>query len=242
VNNLAAPGTLIVNGYGPGLTLPDSTILFSASFMYLGGTSALTWDDGTGASCQYTDGTTSGPLYDLPLSTYYINGQVSPVSSGLHADFSASDTTPPKNTTVIFTDLSTGGPTGWDWSFNRPGILYVDGTDDHSENPHVQFTDGGLYTVTLTIHNGPGSDTKTKVNYIRVGTGGLWTGNTSSDWYTATNWDNWLVPDNTTNVEIPGVATNWPVFEGNFIVGSTCKTIHLDVNSVMTVHGDLIIQ
>lgn len=61
---------------------------------------------------------------------------------------------------VAFTDLSTNGPTSWDWDFG-------DGTaHSTAQNPTHQYTVAGLYTVTLTATNAGGSDTETKVGYI----------------------------------------------------------------------------
>jgi len=84
------------------------------------------------------------------------------------ANFSASTTTPFIGQTVTFTDLSTNSPTSWSWSFNPATVTYTGGTSSTSQNPQVQFTAGGLYTVTLTATNGGGSDQEVKTNYISV--------------------------------------------------------------------------
>ena len=119
----------------------------------------------------------------------------------------------------------------------------MNGTDAHSQNPQVQFTEGGLYSVTLVVHSSVFSDSETKIGYIRVGINGLWTGNSSSEWYSESNWDNFFIPDHSTHVLIPGSRPHWPVFDGTFIIGTHCKTITLgDSTSQMTVTGDLIIN
>jgi PKD repeat protein len=82
------------------------------------------------------------------------------------ANFSASTTTPSVGQTVTFTDLSTNNPTSWSWSFSPATVTYVGGTSSTSQNPQVQFTAGGYYTVTLTATNAAGSDGETKTNYI----------------------------------------------------------------------------
>jgi PKD repeat protein len=84
------------------------------------------------------------------------------------ANFSANNTTPAIGQTVIFTDLSTNSPTFWTWSFTPATITYVGGTNASSQNPQVQFTTGGNYTVSLTAANAAGSDNETKTNYISV--------------------------------------------------------------------------
>jgi len=70
--------------------------------------------------------------------------------------------------TVTFTDQSTNSPTSWNWSFSPSTVTYADGTTANSQNPHLQFSAGGQYTVTLTATNSAGSDSETKINYISV--------------------------------------------------------------------------
>jgi hypothetical protein len=74
------PGTIIATGLipsgGTGITLADSTILFTMCFNYMGGSTGLTWFD-DGASCQYSGYPDYNPLNDTPTSTYYKNGTVS---------------------------------------------------------------------------------------------------------------------------------------------------------------------
>ncbi len=80
------------------------------------------------------------------------------------ANFTASDVTIPPGGSVNFTDLSQGGPTGWQWTFNG-------GDPDSStdQNPQgIVYNNYGFYTVSLTITNPFGSDTETKTNYISV--------------------------------------------------------------------------
>ena len=84
------------------------------------------------------------------------------------ADFSASTTSPTIGANVIFTDASLNAPTSWNWSFTPNNVVYVNGTNASSQNPEVQFTQLGLYTVTLTATNAYGFDVETKVNYINV--------------------------------------------------------------------------
>ena len=84
------------------------------------------------------------------------------------ADFSASSVAPPINTTVTFTDLSSNIPTSWAWSFTPASVVYMGGTTASSQNPQVQFTTLGLYTVTLTATNAYGSDSEIKTGYINA--------------------------------------------------------------------------
>ncbi len=70
-----------------------------------------------------------------------------------------------------------------------------------------------------------------------------WTGTLSSDWNTAGNWDNNIVPDAGKNVIIPSsvASGNWPVLTGNLTVGTTCSNILLSGNSQLTVTGDVVL-
>ncbi len=84
------------------------------------------------------------------------------------ADFEADNLTPSVNMDVSFTDLSDNDPDTWFWEFTPNTVTFVNGTDENSQDPVVQFNDTGLYTVSLTASNSGGSDTETKTNYIDV--------------------------------------------------------------------------
>ncbi len=88
------------------------------------------------------------------------------------ANFSVDNTTQTIGatvTTAIFTDLSLNIPDSWAWNITGPGaVTYVNGTSATSQNPQVQFTQGGVYSVSLIATNTAGSDTKTETNYITV--------------------------------------------------------------------------
>ncbi len=77
------------------------------------------------------------------------------------ADFSGNPTSGPAPLTVYFTDLSTGAPTAWDWTFG-------DGGTSHDQHPSHQYAAVDTYTVGLTAYNQYGQDTETKVDYITV--------------------------------------------------------------------------
>lgn len=79
-------------------------------------------------------------------------------------DFTSNKTTVQAGGTVLFTDLSTGIPTGWSWNFGGGGTPNTS-TD---KNPAIQFNTIGTYTVSLTAINSLGSDSETKTSYITV--------------------------------------------------------------------------
>ena len=77
------------------------------------------------------------------------------------ADFSGNPTSGDAPLTVQFTDLSSGSPTSWDWTFGDTGTATA-------QNPSHQYTSVDLYTVSLTAANAQGQDTETKPDYIDV--------------------------------------------------------------------------
>jgi PKD repeat protein len=94
-----------------------------------------------------------------------LNGMYSGGGTTVVANFSGTPLAIPVGGTVSFTDLSTGGPTSWSWTFNggTPATSTV-------QNPaNIQYNTAGIYTVSLTASNGTGSDSETKTNYITVG-------------------------------------------------------------------------
>ncbi|PLW96399.1 MAG: hypothetical protein C0593_11705 [Marinilabiliales bacterium] len=63
--------------------------------------------------------------------------------------------------TVTFTDDSANTPTAWSWDFG-------DGNTSEEQNPVHAYNTAGIYTVTLTVRNDDGEDTKTVADYIEV--------------------------------------------------------------------------
>ncbi len=176
-------------------------------------------------------------LYDIPKANYYVNGNVGP--SPVIANFSASNTTPAVNATVIFSDLTTGSPDTWNWNFSPSTYMYVDSTNSSSKNPHVQFTMPASYTVTLIASRGMSSNVAVKTNYIKIPD--IWTGITSSGWSTASNWNTSIIPGNYTDVQIPASAPNWPVVD-SLVIGTQCRSITMAGPSSLTVNGNFTIS
>ena len=100
-----------------------------------------------------------GSGYDIGAFEYAGGPPPPPV-----ADFSGNPLSGNAPLTVYFTDLSTGSPTSWDWTFG-------DGVTSHLKNPSHEYTTADTYTVSLTAYNAQGQDTQTKPNYITVTTG-----------------------------------------------------------------------
>jgi PKD repeat protein len=79
------------------------------------------------------------------------------------ANFSATPTTAITGQNVQFTDLSTNGPSSWQWTFE--GGLPA---NSNAQNPVVTYNTSGNYDVTLVATNSAGSDTEIKTDYITV--------------------------------------------------------------------------
>ena len=92
-------------------------------------------------------------VWELPINTSFAPAP----------DFAANTNTICVNQSVAFTDLSFGNPATWNWTF-------AGGTPSTSnlQNPTVSYSATGVYNVTLTVSNGNGTNSTTKVSYINV--------------------------------------------------------------------------
>jgi PKD repeat protein len=95
-----------------------------------------------------------------PLDAY---GYCTVLGGAPVANFSADKTALNTGGTVSFSDLSTGAPTSWSWTFagGNPAT-------STQQNPVVSYAAPGNYDVSLTVINANGSSTKTMTNYITV--------------------------------------------------------------------------
>jgi Flp pilus assembly protein TadG len=85
------------------------------------------------------------------------------------AEFSGSPRTGPAGTTVDFdSSASTGDPTGFQWDFTGDGVV-----DSTETNPSHTYDTDGTYTVSLTVVNLSGANTRLKTGYVVIGTGVL---------------------------------------------------------------------
>jgi PKD repeat protein len=85
------------------------------------------------------------------------------------ANFMTPDTLIPLGGVATFTNLSTGNPTSYAWTF--PGGNPPNST---AQTPGpITYSVSGPHNVSLTVTNSNGSNTKTKTNYIHVGGVGI---------------------------------------------------------------------
>ena len=83
------------------------------------------------------------------------------ISQAPVANFSADKVSGCSPLTVKFTDLSTNIPTSWVWDFGNGQLSSL-------QNPTVNFSTPGTYTVKLIARNTSGIDEEEKINYITV--------------------------------------------------------------------------
>ncbi|MBN1199185.1 MAG: PKD domain-containing protein [Bacteroidales bacterium] len=86
------------------------------------------------------------------------------VADILIANFEASATHVCDGNLINFTDLSSGNPTAWEWTFE--GGTPSSSTEQHPGN--IEYTEAGSYTVSLTVTKGTETSTETKTDFINV--------------------------------------------------------------------------
>jgi PKD repeat protein len=85
------------------------------------------------------------------------------------ADFTADKTVLCEGEVVHLTDLSTYCPSSWYWEIGPGSCTYINGTSANSQNPVVQLSTPGQYSVRLTATNNIGSNSTTKPDYLIYG-------------------------------------------------------------------------
>ncbi len=138
---------------------------------------AWSWDFGDGSTSTAQNPAHTFPnagKYTVQLTAEGLGGENTEtkvdyidVDGPLVADFDlqpGSSATGINSLSVAFSDISTGSPTSWSWSFG-------DGGTDTQQNPTHLYASPGVYTVTLTASNAMVSDGETKTGFITVYTG-----------------------------------------------------------------------
>lgn len=102
-------------------------------------------------------------IISLSLFSTSCNQDDDVVPATITADFTANQFVLAEGDSIAFTDLSTGDPTSWSWTF--AGGEPASSTE---QNPTVTYAVAGTYEVSLTVINGNAEDTETKAGYITV--------------------------------------------------------------------------
>ncbi|MCK3685304.1 PKD domain-containing protein [Maribellus sp. YY47] len=105
------------------------------------------------------DGDDSDPNLG-PLDQY---GYCIPLNATPVANFTSDGTNVNTEESVTYTDLSTNVPSTWNWTFAGGNPA-----SSNAKNPVVSYAAAGKYSVSLTVTNANGSDTKTVTDYITV--------------------------------------------------------------------------
>lgn len=79
-----------------------------------------------------------------------------------------SDTLPCIGQPVTLEDSSLYGPIAWQWLISPADHRFIDGSNNTSQNPRVEFTKPGRYNVTLTVTNINGTSSKIFEDTINV--------------------------------------------------------------------------
>ena len=97
---------------------------------------------------------------------------------------------------ISLSDKSDFSPTSWTWNITPATFSFTNGTNAGSQNPVINVTASGNYTIELTATNGLGSDTRTKTETVTIEAAGNLP--YSTDFEAATN--NFTIenPDNNT--------------------------------------------
>ncbi|WP_211530393.1 lectin like domain-containing protein [Methanocalculus chunghsingensis] len=154
------------------VVLPDGTVVLmggNADFVYQNDIWHLETAGSTDENPVHTY--TREGEYQVTLQVYNAAGSdtlrrsgyisVSDVILPPEADFTANSTIGYAPLTVAFTDLSTGAPDSWAWSFG-------DGGNSTEQHPVHTYTGPGSYTVRLSVDNEAGGSTEIWMDYITV--------------------------------------------------------------------------
>lgn len=120
----------------------------------------------------------------------------SPDGAGSNAPVCAGSPLNLTATTVAGSTYSWTGPNGFSSAVQNPTLTF-------------SAAYAGVYTLQVT-NAGCSTPSVAYVNVTATGSSGQWTGNTSTDWATAGNWCDGVVPGATTDVTISSGATRMP--------------------------------
>jgi PKD repeat protein len=159
-------------GVGSTVTFTDLSINTPTSWAWSFSPTTVTYVGGTTSTSQnpqlqfnaagyytVTLTATNASGSDGETKTNYILAIAPPV-----ANFSADNINPALGQSVNFTDLSTGSPTSWQWTFESGNPSSWNGQNP----PAIQYLNSGTWDVTLVVSNGTINDLELKSDYITV--------------------------------------------------------------------------
>ena len=137
------------------------------------------------------------------------------------AQFTTDRTTICAGDSIQLIDDSYNAVSGWNWEITpSTGWSFASSSSATSQNPTINFSQTGLYTVKLTATDGSSSDDEIKTNYIRVlpesAVLPYWEGFES--YSSLTNLTNW-------EVENPGNNNTWTIENTTSHSGAQCAKL-----------------
>jgi PKD repeat protein len=145
----------------PGYIDGRDAILLADDLLYGGVHRCVIWEAfarrgmGYNAS-QGSSNSTTDQTVDFTMPPFCFPATLPPI-----ANFTSSVTTGTCPKEIQFTNTSTNNPYTWNWNFG-------DGGTSTSINPKHTYSQPGIYTVTLTVTNPLGTNTKTETDYIQI--------------------------------------------------------------------------
>lgn len=123
--------------------------------------------------------------------------------------------------TLNLTATTVGGAT---YAWSGPNSF-----SSSSQNPSLTYSApyAGVYTLQATL-SGCTATAYTRVTSSTVA--GQWTGNTSTDWATASNWCTGVVPTSSTDVTIPAGVSNMPSVSSS----AACRNLTINAGATLT--------
>jgi hypothetical protein len=220
------------NDLSPKTLLNGSTLVF-LGFNYFSGPVSLTFNDIDSPGCEYASGMPPLPLTDLPTSAFYHNGQVS--STALAGSVAGGSTIYYGSGTGTLT-LSgySGSVLKWQKQYNEGAYTDIVNTAaTHLETP--VYTGIWKYWAVVQTLDGPVNSAYTTVTVLTpVGTSKTWTGATSSDWKTPTNWSPPGTPVAADNVIIlSGTPPYWPYVLSTIV---NCNNLYISNGAYLTIN------
>lgn len=215
-SNLTVPGVLTLGWFTyPGVTVPDSTVIFNMTFSkYATGTSAILWAD-DGFSCIYYDGSWN-PLNDIPTASYYIAGSISFLGINAPLTIAPEITACPNSIIAVplkINDFNNIGSLSLNLLYNSSVLIYQSFTNDAGfTGLTIDGTQAGTISAAGLIPTGGSGMTLSDntvlftlyFNYTGGSTGLNWNDNGSSCEYTSYPAYNSLVDSPTSTYYIDG--------------------------------------
>ncbi|MCX6257476.1 MAG: T9SS type A sorting domain-containing protein [Bacteroidia bacterium] len=144
-NNSMADWIAFNNGFPPAAKVTEMEIFYDAS---------------TPSNSRLRASTYGRGLWESDL---YSNQNNPPV-----ANFSADLSLHEAGVPIQFTDLSLYNPDTWQWAVYPSSYSFTGGSSESSQNPVIIFNDYTTYSISLTVTNAYGSDTRIEENFVSV--------------------------------------------------------------------------